>query len=45
MKRDVLFVAILTHYPELCFGGASYKEQGKKWVEGMRDSGRWDLRS
>jgi hypothetical protein len=40
MKRDVLFVAILTYYPELCFGGESYKEQGKKWVDIVRDSVR-----
>lgn len=34
------FVATLTHPPELCFGNISYQEQGKKWVENMRESAK-----
>lgn len=36
----MLFVATLTHTPELCFGNPSYKDPGKKWVENMRDSAK-----
>ena len=36
----MIFVATLTHTPELCFGNPSYKQQGKKWVENMRESAK-----
>lgn len=36
----MIFVATLTHSPELCFGDPSYKEQGKKWIQNMRESAK-----
>lgn len=36
----MIFVATLTHPPELCFGNDQYKAQGKKWVENMRESAK-----
>jgi hypothetical protein len=36
----MIFVATLTHPPELCFANSSYKGEGKKWVENMRESAK-----
>jgi hypothetical protein len=36
----LIFVATLTHPPELCLANPSYKQEGKKWVENMRESSK-----
>jgi L-rhamnose mutarotase len=32
----LIFVATLTHTPELCFGNKEYQAEGKEWVQEMR---------
>jgi len=36
----MIFVATLTHPPELCLANSSYKEEGKEWVQGIRESAK-----
>jgi len=35
-----MFVATLTHPPELCLANPSYKEGAKKWIQSMRESSK-----
>lgn len=33
----MMFVATLTHPPDLCFGNKQYQADGREWAEKMRD--------
>ncbi|MFQ5871603.1 MAG: DUF3303 domain-containing protein [Candidatus Geothermarchaeales archaeon] len=36
----MLFVATLTHPPELCLARKEYIEEGKRWIQGLEESAK-----